>query len=90
MKIASGSIGIGFVAVPIFVAVVWHAAFKTNYVTGRGLFTVIAIEQRHPFEGLGPFVLVIFPLTQKNLVNVVGGGILEVAKLIPLGIDFHL
>ena len=52
---ASGSIRIGFVAVPIFVAVVWHAAFKTNDVAGRGLFTMVTIEQGHPVEGLGPF-----------------------------------
>ena len=41
---ASGSIRIGFVTAPTFVAIVWHTAFKTNDVAGRGLFAVVAIE----------------------------------------------
>jgi hypothetical protein len=48
---ARGSLRIGVVGVPIFVAVVWHAAFKINDVAGRGLFTMVAIEQGHQSRG---------------------------------------
>jgi hypothetical protein len=75
------SIRIGFVTAPIFVAIVWNAAFKTSDVAGRGLFAVVAIEYGHPVEGLCPFVLIIFPLTQENPVSVCGGGVFKVAQL---------
>jgi hypothetical protein len=83
-------IRIGFATAPIFVTVVWHAAFKTNEVAGRGLFAVVATEQGRPVKGLCPFALTIFPLTQEGPVNAFGGGVFKVAQLASLGIDFHL